>query len=477
MSKVIIQESFQEKYGIKNILEKSWQDFIDRDTYLISDEKSRFLSEINQLVKFPRIPFFKFKQRKVIKQFKRVLGDLSNEIKSYNELFIKDRLRNHNSFFKGIDDNLKYPLDEDQRLAVIKDDKHNLVIAGAGSGKTSVISFRIAYLIRCKDKVIANKILALAFTRVAADEMKERVKNSYGIEINISTFHALGRSIIEEELGHKPKLIFNGNVRKIFELIEKLFSDVLKVEKFQNILMEYLAYHSEQEVQPGSFKNKIEYYNYMKNKNYSTFNDILVKSISERDIGNFLFLHNIKFEYEPLVEWVDESEEDKEYHPDFYLPDYDVYIEHWGLNKSNQVPEWFTKTTEEYLQLRAWKLEQFENHNKTLVETWDYERITKELIINLKEKLSKVIPKIEFVPLTYNDIVEKTFEFKEKRKEVINLVGNFIKISKCNFFTVADISGRIKDKKYSKKQKLFGELALEVYKRYQDCLNNEKTLG
>ncbi|KKN19431.1 hypothetical protein LCGC14_0945790 [marine sediment metagenome] len=94
MSKVIIQESFQEKYGIKNILEKSWQDFINRDTYLISDEKSRFLSEINQLVKFPRIPFFKFKQRKVIKQFKRVLGDLSNEIKSYNELFIKDRLRN-----------------------------------------------------------------------------------------------------------------------------------------------------------------------------------------------------------------------------------------------------------------------------------------------------------------------------------------------------------------------------------------------
>jgi len=476
MSKAIIQESFQEKYKIKNILEKSWQDFIKKDTYLISDEKGRFFSKMDQLAKFPRVSFFKFKQRKVIKQFKRVLEDLASEIKSYNDYFIKDRLRNYRSFFEGHDDKLKYPLDKNQRLAVIKDDKHNLVIAGAGSGKTSVISSRIAYLIRRKDKVDAEKILALAFTRVAADEMKERLKKNYGIEIDISTFHALGRSIIEEELGHKPKLIFDGNQRKIYDLIEKLFRDVLKVEKFQKILIEYLAYHSEQEIQPESFENKTEYYKYMKNKKYSTLNDISVKSISERDIGNFLFLHNIKFEYEPLVGWVDESEEDKEYHPDFYLPDYNIYIEHWGLNKNNQVPNWFTKTTEEYLQLRAWKLEQFKTHNETLVETWDYERLSEELIPNLKEKLKIVIPKIEFNPLDYDELIEKTFEFKEKRNEVINLVGNFIKISKCNFFSVSDIGERIRAKKYSKKQKLFGELALEVYKKYQEYLNNESRI-
>ena len=212
----------------------------------------------------------------------------------------------------GKDDGLKYPLDEDQRLAVIKDDKHNLVIAGAGSGKTSVISSRIAYLIRRKDKVDKDRILALAFTKVAADEMKERLKKSFSIEIDISTFHALGRSIIEEELGHKPKLVFDGNEKKIYELVEKLFVDVLKEEKYQKILIEYLAYHSEQEVKKESFEDKEEYYKYMRNKKYSTLNDISVKSISERDIGNFLFLHNLQFEYEPLVEWVDESEEDKD---------------------------------------------------------------------------------------------------------------------------------------------------------------------
>ncbi len=470
MPKGKIQEIFPEKFELYKKLENVWQDFLTKDTYLIFDDKQKFLEEIKQISKFPR------KIRKQIKKNKKELKNWRQDVLNYNEKFIKKRLEEYSSFFNGKTDNLKYGLDEDQRIAVVKDDKHNLVIAGAGSGKTSVISSRIAYLIRRKDKVDKERILALAFTKVAADEMKERLKKFYGIEIDISTFHALGRSIIEEELGHKPKLIFDGNEKKVYELIEKLFMDVLKEEKYQKILIEYLAYHSEQKVKQESFEDKEEYYNYMRNKKYSTLNDISVKSISERDIGNFLFLHGIQFEYEPLVEWVDESEEDKEYHPDFYLPDYDIHIEHWGLNINNQVPEWFTKTTEEYLELREWKLEQFKTHDKTLVETWDYEHSSEELIPRLKEKLKELFPKMEFTPLTYNELVEKTFEFKEKRNEVINLVGNFIKISKCNFFTVKDITERIQSKKYLKKQKLFGELALEVYKRYQDYLTNENRI-
>jgi len=462
MSKGKIQGMFPEKYELKKTIEKDWQTFLKKNTYLIFDET--------------RQTIFNFKIRKVIRKFRKVLRSLIEEINNYNNYFIKKRLKEHSSFFKGKDDKLKYPLDEDQRLAVIKDDKHNLVIAGAGSGKTSVISSRIAYLIRRNDKVDKSRILALAFTKVAADEMKERLKKNYGIEIDISTFHALGRSIIEEELGHKPKLLFDGNDRKQYGLIEKLFMDILKEDKYQKILIKYLAYHSEQEVKKESFEDKEEYYKYMRNKNYSTLNDISVKSISERDIGNFLFLHNIQFEYEPLVEWVDESEEDKEYHPDFYLPDYDVYIEHWGLNKENKVPDWFTISTEEYLELKEWKLEQFEKHNKNLVETWDYERLSEVLIPKLKVKLKQKISNIEFKPLTYKELVEKTDAFKDKRNEIINLVGNFIKISKCNFFTVQDINERITKRKYSKKQKLFGELALEVYNRYQDYLKKENRI-
>lgn len=103
-----------------------------------------------------------------------------------------------------------------------------------------------------------------------------------------------------------------------------------------------MTYHSEQEVDEDTFEDKKEYFKYMRNKKYISLNNIVVKSIAERDISNFFFLHNIDFEYKSLAEWVDVSDEDKEYQPDFYLPQYDIYIEHWGLNKDFKVPEWFS---------------------------------------------------------------------------------------------------------------------------------------
>jgi len=51
------------------------------------------------------------------------------------------------------------------------------------------------------------------------------------------------------------------------------------------------------------------------------------------------------------------------------------------------------------------------------------------LIPNLMDKLKETISDIEFTPLNYNELVEKTSAFKEKRNEIINLIGNFIKIS------------------------------------------------
>ncbi len=89
-----------------------------------------------------------------------------------------------------------------QREAVRYIDGPLLVLAGAGSGKTSVITRKIAYLVDTCG-ISANRIAAVTFTNKAAREMKERVGKLLGSGIaeglTVSTFHQLGLKIIRSE--------------------------------------------------------------------------------------------------------------------------------------------------------------------------------------------------------------------------------------------------------------------------------------
>ena len=83
-----------------------------------------------------------------------------------------------------------------------------LVLAGAGSGKTRVLTTKVAYLVEEKD-IDPYNILAITFTNKAAKEMKERVTHMLGpkaYKIQISTFHSFGLMIVRdnyEKLGYE----------------------------------------------------------------------------------------------------------------------------------------------------------------------------------------------------------------------------------------------------------------------------------
>src|SRR5438034_10435321 len=83
-------------------------------------------------------------------------------------------------------------LNDSQRAAVLHHGTPLLIVAGAGSGKTRVLTHRIAYLLAARD-VHPGEILAITFTNKAAGEMKERVAGllgSRGRLMWVSTFHS-----------------------------------------------------------------------------------------------------------------------------------------------------------------------------------------------------------------------------------------------------------------------------------------------
>ncbi|WP_312301129.1 DNA helicase Rep [Stutzerimonas nitrititolerans] len=120
-----------------------------------------------------------------------------------------------------------------------------LVLAGAGSGKTSVITRKIAYLIQ-QCGIRAQYIVAVTFTNKAAREMKERVssllRGGEGRGLTVSTFHNLGLNIIRKEyarLGYKPgfSIFDDGDIKALLtDIMQKEYAGDDGVDEIKNYI-------------------------------------------------------------------------------------------------------------------------------------------------------------------------------------------------------------------------------------------------
>lgn len=91
------------------------------------------------------------------------------------------------------------PLNAAQREAVSSTDKHLLVLAGAGSGKTRVLVHRIAWLVQVEN-ISPHSILGVTFTNKAAKEMRGRLENMLGASVSnmwVGTFHGLAHRLLK----------------------------------------------------------------------------------------------------------------------------------------------------------------------------------------------------------------------------------------------------------------------------------------
>lgn len=126
-----------------------------------------------------------------------------SDLDKYNASVVTLQLSQHKQLFDTLE---SHPLTEKQRQACIVTDNANLVLAGAGCGKTSVMLGRCAYLLASK-QAQAEDILLLAFAKDAAQEMRSRLAEKLpDNKITVYTFHALGLDIIRQVEGKAAKI-------------------------------------------------------------------------------------------------------------------------------------------------------------------------------------------------------------------------------------------------------------------------------
>lgn len=133
--------------------------------------------------------------RKILKLRELVRSELNDQI-------VRETTEKYRDYFDTVEKN---PLTAKQREACASDEDATLVVAGAGTGKTSTILAKIGLLLRT-GQCTQDQILAISFTTKSANELAERVKELLGVELQVSTFHKLGLDTIALLNGGKPNL-------------------------------------------------------------------------------------------------------------------------------------------------------------------------------------------------------------------------------------------------------------------------------
>lgn len=338
------------------------------------------------LSKYKNLPFDTEKKKeckKYLKLYKHYRENYESIRQLNNENFLENELENYKEFFDNLESN---PLTQMQRLAIITNEDNNLIVAGAGSGKTSVIAGKVFYLLK-KKLATPNEILVLAFNKKAQEEIQERLQQKLEIVPEVKTFHGLGNHILNQGQYKKALSKIASDEYAFKNTIKSIIEDNLNDEKFAETMKIYFQEFFYPMPNIANFKEEGEYYNYLENFEVRTLNGELVRSLEECSIANFLYLNGINYEYERTYPYNCGNYNHGLYKPDFYLPDYDIYIEHFAINKEGITPDFID--CKKYCEGIEWKRRTHTFYNTKLIETYSWENFEGNLLNNLKTKLLK----------------------------------------------------------------------------------------
>ena len=426
-----------------------------------------------------------YRKEERVQKFNDVFGDFDTFIARLNQNYVIAQKEKLKEYFDDIEGK---KLDDQQRTALITDEYSNLIIAGAGSGKTLTILGKVKYLIEQKN-VQPENILLLSFTKKTVDELNERLKK-IGLDARATTFHKLGYDTLKKHRATVPALTNENTLANIVnEYLEKeIFNDaealeayIVYVACYMNIPQEHESYDSlgekldtEKGVDFQTLKSKCEpELNKVEKATLDTIQGEKVKSVEELTIANFLYLNGIEYEYEKPYPFGSTM-----YRPDFYLKDFDIYLEHFGVDE-NDGAKWLTPFNEQkYVEEMRLKREAHKTHKTKLLETYSYYNRDHVLLDKLREMLEN--EQVIFKPRDSKSIYEKVAgNDKNFGKELTSLVITFVNLCKSRQLNTDSIISWFSDKGKTEKsyllerQEIFLKFTLPIIKKYDTTLKEK----
>lgn len=367
------------------------------------------------------------------------------------------------------------PLTPEQARAVVCFDNRVQVVASAGSGKTSTMVAKAAYAIH-RGFVAPKRIVLLAFNKRAAEELKERAAQAFerlgmaDVTVEASTFHALGLLLIGKATGEKPDIPdwatdAAGGVRKLTEILEELKDRSVEFAKRWDLFRFVFGRDLPAFGQPESS----DVWDAQGKGALVTNRGERVKSMEEVMIANLLFLNGVNYRYEGSYPHRTADEMHRQYKPDFYYPDLDLFHEHFALDANGVPPPRF----EGYLEGVIWKrqlhvekgTELFETTSHGLREGDDLSRLERELTARglvLDPNPDREIPQEGQKPMD--------------SAQLIGLVRTFMSHSKSNGLRASDLQERLNAMPadtFKLRHQMFLDIAIPMMEAWDQALMAE----